>query len=50
MTTNPTPGPDDPANLEPGQSFAEILDDRLPGSGAGDRWRQLHETAPEAER
>lgn len=34
---------DDPANLPAGSTFADILDNRVPDAGAGDRWRSLQQ-------
>ena len=31
----------DPQNLQQGRTFADILDNRIPGGNAGARWRQL---------
>ncbi len=35
----------DAANLPSGKTFADILGNRVPGAGAGDRWRQLQQDA-----
>jgi hypothetical protein len=32
---------DDPKRLPSGRTFAEILDNRIPGGTAGARWREL---------
>jgi hypothetical protein len=34
---------DDPSNLQPDRTFADILDNHVPGGSAGDLWRRLQE-------
>jgi hypothetical protein len=36
---------EDPSNLPPDRTFADILDNQVPGGGAGERWRRLDRDA-----